>query len=367
LLNLKLISKGTSSWIIGPSDIAGYANRISEYIENSKPLIFIDNKFSNTAKNAGYTGTNRFRILFFELLTRPRIIGKQIALESSFLYLGFNSFIFDCYCVRRAEFSLINKSNGKIVCIFLGSEIRSPILSDELSEAIGQDLLTTYLFEGPRGSMLKNEMETRARSLASSSDEFANLILNSPVDQISHLKSRTHPIFYFLPSEHREHSPLKSRFKNGRVKVVHAPTSKLIKGTALVRSVVKKLKSEGWDFEYVELFDAQREQIFFHLQDADIVLNEFYSFLPGVFGVEAMYFKCALLTSADSGIEKWLPSGADHAWMKTRYWEIEQNLKLLLKDKNKISDFSKNGYKWVIENYNDRSNATKLKSLMRDI
>ena len=367
LLHFNLISKVASSWVIGPSDVAGYANRISKYIENAKTIIFIDNKFSGTSKNFGYGGTNYVTKTYFELLSRPRIIGKQIALGSSFVYLGFNSYIFDCYCVRKAEFSLIKGSKGKIVCIFLGSEIRSPMLSDELSKAIGQDLLTTYLFEDARGRILKTEMELRAKSLASSADEFANLVLNSPMDQISYLKSKTQPIFYFLPSDQNEDSQLKSRFKTGRVKVVHAPTSKLIKGTALVRSVVKKLQLEGWDFEYVELFDAQPEQIFHNLEDADIVLNEFYSFLPGMFGIEAMYFKCALLTSADRDIEKWLPSGAENAWLRTRYWEIEENLKILLKDHDKINQYSINGYKWAVENYNDHANATVFSSIFREI
>ncbi|CAN2170191.1 Glycosyl transferases group 1 [Candidatus Nanopelagicaceae bacterium] len=367
MINTKLVKKSIPSWIIGPSDVAGYANRIARYIENSKTLVFVENKFSGASTSFSTIGSSQISTMYFELLKRPMIIGKLIAMESSFVYLGFNSYIFDCYCVRKAEFSLIRRAGGKIICVFLGSEIRSPLLSDEFSKAIRQDVLTTYLFDGPQGKFMKMQMEARAKSLAGSADAFAQLILNSPVDQISYLKSKTQPIFYFLPSGPFTVKRQKSRFTTGKIKIVHAPTSRLAKGTALVRSVIKKLLLEGWEFEYVELFDVEPEQVFSQLEDADIVLNEFYSFLPGMLGIEAMYFKCALLTSADKNIEKWLPNGAENAWFKTRYWELEENLRILLSDHERINDLSLNGHAWVVENYDDYSNVQRLNSYLRNL
>jgi hypothetical protein len=367
MIKTKLVRKSIPNWIIGPSDVAGYANRISRYLGNSQTLIFVENKFSGVSTNFSNNGSGHISKMYFELLKRPLIIGKLIATESSFVYLGFNSYIFDCYCVRKAEFSLIRRAGGKIVCVFLGSEIRSPLLSDEFSRAIGQDLLTTYLFDGPQGNFMKMQMEARAISLAASADEFAQLILNSPVDQISYLESKTLPIFYFLPSGTSTFKKQKSRFTTGKIKIVHAPTSRLAKGTALVRSAIKKLQLEGWEFEYVELFDVEPMQILSQLEDADIVLNEFYSFLPGMLGIEAMYLKCALLTSADKDIEKWLPNGAENAWLKTRYWELEENLRILLSDHGRINELSINGHEWVVQNYDDYSNAQRFSSYLREL
>ena len=77
-----------------------------------------------------------------------------------------------------------------------------------------------------------------------------------------------------------------------------------------------------------------------HLKSAHIVLNQFYAFTPGLFGIESMANHCAVLMSADPNIETGLPQDSKDAWMITKYWEVYDNLKYLLDNPEKIKYYA---------------------------
>ena len=77
-----------------------------------------------------------------------------------------------------------------------------------------------------------------------------------------------------------------------------------------------------------------------------------------------MYFKCALLTSADSDIENWLPEGSSEAWMRTRSWEIEKNLKKMLSDPELISIYAASGFEWVTKHYSELENVKRWNAII---
>jgi hypothetical protein len=362
--SLRLRRRLEFSWVIGPNEIGDYAQRISTYIPKSKLVIMKQNPYSSAFQSSQKPDANGISSRIFELITRPKNVSELIASQSSFLYIGSNCYLCDCFCLRSLEYKLIKMRGGRVACFFLGSEIRSPQLVDSLSLEMKQDLSTTYLFDGPTGSEAKKLMQERADFLADSADSFANVIFNSPVDQISSITREVAGLFYYLPKSPTVSLETKSRFKSERVRIVHAPTSTVGKGTPIVRSVIKGLVSEGFDFDYVELTKVKNIEVIEELKRADIVLNEFYSFLPGILGIEAMYFKCALLTSADPELETWLPQGASHAWLRTRYWEIDLNLRNLLSNPDLISKYAIKGYEWVTENYTDAKNADYLNGVL---
>jgi hypothetical protein len=101
-----------------------------------------------------------------------------------------------------------------------------------------------------------------------------------------------------------------------------------------------------------------------HLSGAHIVLNEFYAFMPGMFGVEAMASHCALMTSADEKIETSLPVGSNSAWMVTEYWNIYDNLKRLLDDHSLIKKYADAGYLWAYENCSYQNSAEKMRNIL---
>ena len=118
-----------------------------------------------------------------------------------------------------------------------------------------------------------------------------------------------------------------------------------------MRAAVKKLQEDGYDFEYKELIDVPNQQVLSELRDSHVVLNQFYAFAPGVFGIEAMANHCAVLMSADFNIETELPQSAKGAWLITGYWQIYDNLKFLLDHPSEIKKFADTGYEFALNNY----------------
>ncbi len=135
-----------------------------------------------------------------------------------------------------------------------------------------------------------------------------------------------------------------------KIKILHAPSNPLIKGTPLVRAAIKKLETEGYDFEYIELMNKPNKEVLLMLEKSDIVLNQFYATMPGVFGIEAMAKYNAVLMSVDY---ENLPHGSEGAWMRTKYWELYDNLKYLLDNTSKIKEYADAGYEFVKNNYTE--------------
>ncbi|MBD9484618.1 hypothetical protein IB229_16685 [Pseudomonas sp. PDM14] len=277
----------------------------------------------------------------------PFLLGFFAARYRKFIYVGGNGFLFSQCDGRFKEFEFIKKRGGVIVCYFTGSEIRSFKLLNAYAKQRHIDVITTYQPISSRGidSPVKEE---RRKALALSADKFADVIFNPSTDQMSYMSRETFPFLYFYPDENIRRAPCKWKDTTLPV-IVHAPSSPLIKGTPLVRAAIKKLMLDGYDFEYIELIGVPHSTVLETINRAHIVLNEFYAFVPGVFGVEAMAANAVLLTSADRGIEPTLFEGANEAWVVTPYWMIYENLKLQLDHPDALQDQADRGTSWVRE------------------
>lgn len=79
--------------------------------------------------------------------------------------------------------------------------------------------------------------------------------------------------------------------QNEKVVIVHAPTNQLVKGTKFVESVLDKLKSEGIDFEYIQIYRMPHEEVMDILKHkADIVIDQMLLGSFASLSIEAMSF-----------------------------------------------------------------------------
>jgi hypothetical protein len=232
----------------------------------------------------------------------------------------------------------------------------------EFQAETGHETIITYL-DQVSPALVSVGSDERRRRIAQVADRHANAVFNAAIDQMSYLTRPTEPFPYFFPdnaildddSKHTEAGP--------RI-VVHAPSSPIIKGTQVVRAAVQRLQSEGYNFEYRELIGVPNSEVLDSLREAHIALNEFYAFVPGVFGVEAMASGCALLTRADETIEKDLPAGSNNAWVVTRAGDIYPHLKALLDHPEAIGPQAAAGRAWVASNATMTSTGERVRSVL---
>jgi glycosyltransferase involved in cell wall biosynthesis len=137
-----------------------------------------------------------------------------------------------------------------------------------------------------------------------------------------------------------------------------------MKGTDAVRAAVQKLQAEGVAFRYVELSGVPHEEVRAALRGADIVLNQFHSLVPGVFGMEALAAGCAVLMSADPVRETDLAPGAADAWMRTEASQIEDHLRRVVEDPGLRARLGAAGREWARATGSAEAGGTRLRAIL---
>ena len=103
------------------------------------------------------------------------------------------------------------------------------------------------------------------------------------------------------------------------------------------------------------------------LGEAHIVLNQFYAFVPGVFGIEAMARGAAMLCSADDRLEPDLEPGANDAWLVTSHESIYENVNSLLDDPRALRELAARGYRWARANASQSASAASLTATLGEL
>ena len=349
--------------IIGVEEIANVNAMLCKAVVDSKSFVFQSHSFYEDRYS--YNLSRSYFLRKFKHIISPIMLGYFLTRYKTFIYISGNGFLFRHIDGRDFEFNYIKEKGGSIVCLFTGSDIRSFVMMDEISHRLGIDVITTYQdLENVGVRTTRNE--NIRKMLGQSAEKHADLIFNAPSDQAAYINREVENFLYFFPEERILDSY--DKFSEAKRIVLHAPSNPLIKGTPIVRAAIKKLKTEGYDFEYIELSGIEHSKVMEILRKAHIVLNEFYAFVPGVFGVEAMASNCVLLTSANETLESTLPSGSDEAWIPTPYWEIYDNLRLCLECEGaELKSQAIRGRDWVRTHCSAESNAARINGLIESI
>lgn len=348
------------SWVVGVNEVASIVANVAKAIPQSYSVSLAAHRFYDFEYDL-QLNSRRGDWLRHRFLV-PWIFGRLVAQSRGFIYVGADGFLLGGVDDREWEFRFLKKHGRRIVCLFAGSDIRSPALMRKFQTETGLETIVTYLDQVSTVFASPSYDEQRKRT-AAIADEFADIIFTAPVDQMSYLAKPTEPFPYFFPDEQLNLNSDKHKSPGPRI-IVHAPSSPIIKGTQVVRAAIKRLASEGYEFEYRELIDVPHADVLAALREAHIVLNEFYAFVPGVFGIEAMGSGCALLTSADENIETDLPAGSNDAWVVTTAADIVENLRGLLDDPRRIEDQAAAGVAWVREHATVSASGRRIRALL---
>ena len=358
-----------SGYVVGMQEIAGLLGAIGDSLEGSLTVNLERNPFYDRSYGIEFpVGNGRLRRSVHRLrrlVVGPWLLGRLAVRYRTFVYVGGQGFLSTAHDGRDHELGFLRRLGREVVCYFTGSEIRSHVLLDAFGAERGIDVITTYQrYVDPR--LLTTEADRRRRALAEAADRHAHVIFNATVDQMSYLSRPTEPCLYFFPDDLIRARPEKWQDLS-RLVVVHAPSSPVIKGTGLVHAAVRQLTAEGYAFDYVEISNRPHTEVLAILERAHVVLNEFYAFVPGVFGVEGMAANAVVVTSADGDIEPTLAPGANEAWVVTPYWRVYENLKRVLDAPTGLQAQADRGTEWVRRNCSRSADRERLLGLLDDL
>ncbi len=361
---LKLVAQKQKGCVIGVTEIAKMIYLYGHLFKNSKTVCLNSNKFYNLKYDYSVVQSQgRFSYLLYRLkriIYGPFLLAYLACRYDVFIYFWSSGFLLD----REYEFRFLKKKNKKIITIFCGDDIRSPNkLREKLNELEYDGYLDYVGMAIPY--YLSKGYEEKKKHIAALSDKYADLCFNASIDQASYLTSRQYmaPYAYDIKDFNRNDDKFN---KNQTIKILHAPSDPLVKGTPLVRAAVKKLKLDGYRFEYKELMGVPNTKVLKELGSSHIVLNQFYSFVPGLFGIESLANHTAVLMSADPDIETGLPQDAKGAWMITKYWQVYDNLKFLLDNPEEIKKYADTGYDFALNHYTYEKTSEYLHQVFKE-
>jgi hypothetical protein len=361
---LKLVVQKQKGCVIGVTEIAKSIYHYGHLFKNSKTVCLDSNKYYILKYNYSIVKLQgRFGYLLYGLkriIYGPFLLAYLACRHDVFIYFWSSGFLLD----REYEFQFLKKKNKKIITIFNGDDIRSPsTLREKLNELEYDGFLDYVGMAIPY--YLSKGYEKKKKHIAALSDKYADLCFSCSIDQASYLTSKQYfpPYAYDIKSFNRNDDKFD---KNQTIKILHAPSHPLVKGTPLVRAAIKKLKLDGYRFEYKELIGESNTKVLKELGSSHIVLNQFYAFAPGLFGIESLANHTAVLMSADPDIETGLPQDAKGAWMITKYWQVYDNLKFLLDNPEEIKKYADTGYDFALNHYTYEKTSEYLHQVFKE-
>ena len=338
------------------------ANLLKLYSEIFKTFS-ININHNNSYNNKYDLDLSKFPLLL-RLLILPAIFPFLLRKYKSFWYLSRASFLIS-NDGRSWEYSILKKNRTILATFFFGDDIRSISLSRDQATRLDFDHHSFYLDQNINDRMIEIN-DQKSLNYSKAADLYSDYIFSLPVDQISHIKRSVYP--FPLPTQRNKFLINQSKWKNlSTINVLHCPSHPVLKGTQLVNAAIKKLKVDGYKFNFTLLSGVSHAKVLDALDNTHYVLNQFYCFAPGIFGIEAMEANCLVFNSASSEIEPSLFDGSDVAWVTTYYWQIYENLKFYLDNPHLAQEQANLGTLWAKRHCSHESTKLYVESIMGKI
>ena len=277
---------------IGPGEVAGYFARLKAGFDE---LGVECEHFSLGVHSFGYAAEHHFlsganaaaaRLLASSnglvrlagraarFLIKFAVLLYAVARYDVFIFSGSESFL------RLHDLKLLKVFGRRIIVIFLGTDARPPYLSGRHLDDEGG------LLDPVAGLAETREIHDRVRRM----ERYADCIVNhTATDQFF-----TRPYVRFLAIGmpiFADNTPAEEPRPHKKIRIVHAPSRPLAKGSNVFRRVVGELRAEGFEIEFVELVGVPNARVLEELRRCDFILDELYSDTPmAMFAAEAAVF-----------------------------------------------------------------------------
>ena len=122
--------------------------------------------------------------------------------------------------------------------------------------------------------------------------KFADKILVSTPDL---LEWSPNGIWLPNPVDTEEYELIEPNSQPHKLRILHAPSSREIKGTEFVILAINKLIKDGYDIEFVLLENVSHDEVLKQIKLSDIIVDQFILGWYGMFSLEAMCMKKPVL------------------------------------------------------------------------
>ncbi|TAJ77001.1 MAG: glycosyltransferase family 1 protein [Gallionellaceae bacterium] len=212
---------------------------------------------------------------FWSLGVRALVFLYALIRCDVFIFSGFTSFF------GFRELPLLRLLGKKVVVVFLGSDARPPIFS-------GRHLDDTGAHTDPAEAY---EEAIRMVSKIRKIEKYADVVVSHTATAQFFSREFIRFMAVGMPiNSHLDASNIKQ--DQGRsIRILHAPSRPLAKGSFVFRKIIEELKAEGYSIDFIKLVGVPNREVLLELQKCDFVIDELYSDIPlAMFATEAAIF-----------------------------------------------------------------------------
>lgn len=365
--------------IIAPLEAAGYMKGL----QSGFKALGIESKTYEAKKDKFYTKKEKDSFFckriresrIFIFIHRILFFVVSLLKYNTFLFLSGTSFF------RLSELWLLKLLRKNIIFVFLGSDSRPPYINGVC--LLDPDIQNKDCFSPQNSVSTINGEDLYLKTTAMKKkiqhiEKYADIIINHKPTALFHEK----PFFDFLligypffdqdsikTKNNQTESFSGSKMKTN-IKILHAPSRPLTKGTYKVRELINLYKQKGYKIDYVELVNVPNYKVLQLIKECDFIFDSIYSDTPlGGLGVEGAFFGKPTLVSGyyAKHIRNELPEEAIPPSYYVEPEEIELAFKKMLEDKNFRIKLGERAQIFVKKNWNSKFVAQKILDIIDGI
>jgi len=311
---------------VGLTEVAGYFGSLeaalraigirADFVDEShhafayrRPtLLGILAELIRTTMRRSNEATNRVAGGGWLALAMPLRAGK--ALARCWLFASavsrYDAFIFgggDSLLPRNADLPILRWLGKRIVWVFTGSDHRPSYLDGTAVRRHGTGDTAGLIAEA-----------RRARDRVGRAEKYAHWVVALPASAQFHSRPFIDILRIGIPVEFKMPAgDWPSPFRREGVRILHAPSDQVPKGTTAIRRCIEELRAKGYAIDYLELTGQPHAEVILAVSHCDLVIDEVFSDSPmAVLATEAASLgKPTVLTGyAAAAYREWLPDAA---------------------------------------------------------
>jgi hypothetical protein len=204
--------------------------------------------------------------------------------------------------------------------------------------------------------------DLRIRGIIKELDEISDVNITSEYDHLALKKDLEYLFYPYDPSE----LPQKSTLDNEYVTIIHSPTNRKYKGTALILSVIEKIKKER-KINFLLMENVDRKELLNTKSRCDISIDQVGGNMGGTgygkAGLETLAMGIPTITNMTKDYEQWLPENP--FVVANDADELYSRLIELIDNKGLRVEAGLKGIEWVKKYHGYEQVDKKLKELYR--
>lgn len=194
---------------------------------------------------------------------------------------SFDVFIFSygrSFLIKNLDLPILKLFNKKIIFVFFGSDSRPPYIEKFIKSEDKYSIL----------QCIKNT--ARQKNKLHQIEKYANFSINHPPTSHFHEKKIIQWLAVGIPKKYPLSNNVGSIREDSKIKILHAPSDPVVKGTEKIRKSIQSLQEKGYPIEYIEIVGKPHSTVINELNKCDFVIDQLYSDTPmAVFATEAAW------------------------------------------------------------------------------